>query len=313
MYQNFIGIDIAKDDFVVALFNHKEILSFTNNPDGFSCFQQRFKSILSHSLVVLETTGAHELALIRYLQQHQYPVHRANTRKVKHFIRSLGKLGKSDAIDAAGLARYGAERHHLLPLFQENPRKKLLKLVMRRTELKQMLVQEKNRRQAPDMDILQESFNTVIKALEQQLNLLESQIKAICADDPELTLKINTLKTIAGVGEITAFSLVAVLPELGTLNRKQVAALAGVAPHPNESGNSSGRRYTRGGRSEVKPILFMAAMTAARSNSELGQFYQKLVNAGKKKIVGIVALMRKIVVIADARVRDAMQHTYSST
>lgn len=205
-----------------------------------------------------------------------------------------------------GLAHYGVERHPSLELFKEHPRQKLLKLVLRRTELKQMLVQEKNRLKAPDLGDLKNSFKVIIEALEKQLLFIGEQIKEICSADIELKKQMSVLKTISGIADISAFALLALLPELGTVNRKQIASLAGVAPHHNESGNKVGYRFTRGGRSEVKPVLFMAAMAAARSHSELGEFYRKLIAAGKKKMVALVALMRKIVVIANARVRDSL-------
>ena len=145
MYQNFIGIDISKRTFAVGYHGEHIVKNYTNLPQGFKDFLKDFKHLLKNGLVILETTGGYEMELIRFLQKHQCSVHRANTRKVKHFIRSFGKLGKSDAIDAIGLAHYGFERHKSLDEYVEHPGKKLLKLVNRRSELKQMVVQEKNR------------------------------------------------------------------------------------------------------------------------------------------------------------------------
>lgn len=307
MYQNFIGIDISKNDFVIAIYNNKKSNTYSNDSAGFTKFFSAYETILRNGLIVLETTGGYELGLIHFLQAQQCAVHRANTRKVKHFIRSFGKLAKTDSIDAFGLAQYGYERHSLLELFQVNSQQKLLKLVQRRLELKQMLVQEKNRRQAPDQRELKKSFDMIIKALELEIETIEKQIDLIFKADPFLEEKKKVLKEIKGIGDIIATELIALLPELGIINRKKIASLSGLAPHPNESGKKIGYRSTKGGRSEIKPILFMAAMTAARSKSRLGEFYEKLIQNGKKKMVALTALMRKILVIANAKLRDFLQ------
>lgn len=307
MYQNFIGIDIGKDTFVVASSNGKEIHTFINDQAGFVSFKKSYKTKLSEVLIILETTGGYELDLVHYLQKKKLAVHRANTRKVKHFIRSFGILGKSDSIDAKALAHYGAERHVSLELFTENPGKMLQKLVERREDLKKMLVQEKNRLQAPDQKTLGKSFKTIITALDLELKNIETEIEKYCEDHPQFNDRRKILETVSGIGKIVSAQLIALLPEIGTLDRKKIASLAGLAPHPSESGKKIGYRSTRGGRENVKKVLFMAALTASRSNSLLGEFYKRLVNQGKKKMVAMVALMRKILVVANARLREYEQ------
>lgn len=310
MYQNFIGVDISKDNFAAALFGKKETQVFSNDNIGFNSFKKTYKDYLSNSLVVLETTGGYEMELVRYLQSKQIATHRANTRKVKHFIRSFGVLGKSDAIDARALAHYGADRHASLDIFKENPDKMLQKLVQRRLDLKQMLVQEKNRLKAPDQKILKKSFEIIINALEKQLDVINKEIEEYCSLHGHFNEQRKILETVDGIGKTISFQLLAMLPEIGTLNRKKIASLAGLAPHPYESGKKVGYRVTRGGREKVKEILFMAALTAARSKGALGKFYNKLLSSGKKKMVAIVALMRKILVIANARLKE-YNTTYS--
>jgi len=306
MYQHFIGIDISKGDFWVALYKKDEVKRFINDKKGFRAFYKAFKEKLKEGLVILETTGGYELALVNYLQEQQVLVHRANTRKVKYFIRSFGKLGKTDAIDAKALAQYGFERRETLEIYKENLQKRLLKLVQRRNDLKHMLVQEKNRRQAPGQEEFKESFNVIITVFEQQIELLEQEMKKIIETDSTLTKQCDELQSLNGIGKITAMQLLAVLPELGRLTGKKIASLAGLAPHPNESGKKIGHRYTKGGRAEVKRILFMAAMAAAKSECRLGVFYQRLIKNGKKKMIALTALMRKILVIANAKIRDLL-------
>lgn len=162
MYHFFIGIDISKDDFVVALHTDKKAVTYSNQEGGFHVFCKDHHKYFSHGLIVLETTGGYEKALLRYLQKLGCFVHRADTRKVKYFIRSLGTVAKTDSIDAFCLALYASERHSKLSLYQENPQEKLLKLVQRRQDLKKMLVQEKNRFQAPEQKEFKKSFEAII-------------------------------------------------------------------------------------------------------------------------------------------------------
>ena len=307
MYQNFIGIDISKDTFVAASHLSKVTNSYSNNKEGFEAFIKEYKPFLLNALIVLETTGGYELKQIEYLQEKQFAVHRANTRKVKHFIKSLGRLGKSDGIDAFGLSQYGYERSERLELFVPNPRKKLEKLVERREDLKKMLVQEKNRLQSPDQTYLNKSFKKIIHVIESELKVIDREIENFFQANNDLQKKREVIETVSGIGKVISAQLVALLPELGKIDRKKIASLAGVAPHPYESGKKIGYRCTRGGRNNVKNILFMAALTACRSNSKLGDFYKKLISAGKKKMVALVALMRKILVIANARVKEYEQ------
>lgn len=306
MYHNFIGVDIGKFELYVAIYGDSRVIKYANDKTGFNQMIRDFKSQLKESLVVLETTGGYEASLIDYLLSKNISVHRADTRKVKSFIRSTGRLGKSDKIDASGLARYAKERHHELNLYQkiDDNKKTLLQATNRRRELKQMLVQEKNRLKSPDNMNMKNSHQTLIEFINLEISKIEKLQKELVNMDKELKAKVELLtKEIDGVGEVTATNLLSVLPELGSLNRRQVASLSGVAPHPYESGKKIGYRTTRGGREIIKNILFMAAMSASRSKGRLGEFYRKLIARGKKPMVAITALMRKIVVIANAKIK----------
>jgi transposase len=312
MYQNFIGIDISKKSFSTALYGDRNVFSFENNPAGFEDFKKTYESHLSNALVVLETTGGYEAESLAYLQTEHIAVHRANARKVKYFIRSLGVSGKSDNIDAMGLARYAAERHATLEVFVENPYKSLSKWVERRDDLSQMLVQEKNRLKAPDQTGLAKSFEKIIAILEAEIIVIDKEIECLFEKHKDLQSKRQVLETIPGIGKIVSAKLLALLPELGKLDRKAIASLAGVAPHPYESGQKVGYRPTRGGRPGVKRTLFIAAFSACKSKSNLGDFYRNLVDkSGKKKMVALVAVMRKIVVIANARIKQFDQNELS--
>lgn len=309
LYSSFLGIDIGKHEFTTHLKNDNKTKSYQNNKQGFKSFVNEHSVSLVKGLVVLEPTGGYESSLLSYLLAKDIAVHRADTRKVKNFIRSFGQQAKTDAIDAKGLAQYGFERQNILPLF-EKPKENeqtLKLLVERRADLKQMLVQEKNRYQAPLNTVLRSGIKRVITCLEKQMSDIENQINKIIEEDSVLARKKNILMTVPGIGDLTAALLLAFIPELGQLNRKQVASLCGVAPFAKESGSKSCYRKTHPGRRNLRPVLYMSAMAARRKQgSELAAFFERLIKNGKKPLVALVAIMRKIVVIANAKIRDKM-------
>jgi len=308
IYHNFIGIDIGKFTFVVASHGNKNTQEYSNDSEGISAFISDYATV--DSLYILETTGGHERHLLHTLCLKNLPTHRANTRKVKNFIRSLGNDVKTDALDAKALARYGFERSDRLELFDAPSQKaiELFQLTQRRHDLRLMLVAEKNRAKSPQIEFIKDSFDTMIKVISQEIQEITLSISTMIANDPTYAEKKKVLKTIPGIGELIANDLISLFPELGSLNRRQVASLAGVAPRANESGKFVGYRSTGHGRALVKPMLFLAAMAARNSNSQLKEFYENLIARGKKKMVALVALMRKIIVIANAKLRDLAAH-----
>ena len=238
-------------------------------------------------------------------------VHRSNTRKVKNFIRSFGSVAKTDNLDAKALALYGFERYERLELFKPQSKKSLdlYELVGRRNDLKQMLIAEKNRSQSPRAKLITSSCIKMIEVLTEEIKSITCEIDRLIAEDQVMQAKKDMLQTIPGIGKIVANELIALLPELGELTRKQIASLVGVAPMSNDSGKYQGYRRTGNGRNFVKPMLFTAAMAARNSKSEMNVFYESLINKGKKKMVALVALMRKIIVIANAKLRDLIKTT----
>ena len=307
IYHNFIGIDIGKSTFVVGSHGSKETKEYSNDSAGIGEFIGDYAK--PGSLYILETTGGHEINLLYTLCAQNFALHRANTRKVKNFIRSLGGDAKTDALDAKALARYGFERHDRLELFDAPSQKaiELFQLTQRRHDLCQMLVAEKNRVKSPQMKFTKNSCIAMIEAISQEIKEITLSINNVIKNDSTFAEKKKILQTVPGIGEIIANDLVSILPELGSLNRRQIASLTGVAPRSNESGKFVGYRSTGHGRTLIKPMLFLAAMAARNSKSELKVFYEKLISKGKKKMVALVALMRKIIVIANAKLRDLMQ------
>ncbi len=304
-YNNFIGIDIGKFNFVVATHKKKQIKEYENNDLGISKFMKDF-NLDKNSLCILEATGGYEMQLLLTLCKYNIAVHRANTRNVKNFIKSFGNKSKTDALDAKALSLYGFERCSRLDLFSPKTEQShtLYALVQRRNDLKQMIVAETNRLKSPSINLVKESCQSVIDALLKQKAHIIDQIETLIKKDNTLNSKKRILKSIPGIEDVVANELMALLPELGYVNRKQIASIVGLAPKANDSGKHKGYRSTGYGRSLVKPLLFLSAMAARNSNSSLKVFYDNLILNGKKKMVAFIALSRKIIVIANAKLRD---------
>lgn len=295
-----LGFDISKDTIAVSdgcnatviANQRKDIRRFLRDSDA--------------DLAVCEPTGGYENILLDECLRRGLPIHRADTRKAKAFIRSRGQLGKSDAIDARELAAYGLERWASLALWRapEPCEARLKALVRRRNDLVAIKVAEQNRAKAPNGKQLAASYKAVLDVIKRQIKAVDQAIGAL-ARTSALKRKIAVATAIKGIAETTAAALIATLPELGQMDRKQAAALAGLAPHPNESGKRIGYRRMRGGRTAVRTILFMPAMQAARGHGEFASFYNRLIDAGKKPMLALAAVMRKIIVTLNARLRDA--------
>jgi len=311
-YIHFIGIDVSKEWFDVALHGAKPAKPerFPNSGEGFAGFARRLKAELPDALVVMEATGGYETALLGFLLARRVAVHRADPRAASYFIRSLGKRAKTDQLDALALAAYAHERQQSLRLARipDPAQAKLGQMLMRRADLVAMRMAEQTRLLHPNYAGMKASLGAILKPLNAQLLKLERQITALIEQSPVLSAKLAVMTSVKGVGPQTAFTLLACMPELGTITRRQTASLAGVAPHPKDSGKTSGYRRTIGGRSSVKRVLFMAAMAARRFNAALREFYERLIQNGKKPIVAITAIMRKLIVILNAKLRD---HAYA--
>lgn len=307
-YTNFIGIDVGKFNFVVSVHGKNKVEEYANTPCGIKSFLKDYRPLLPISLCVLETTGGYEMRLLLNLCDKGYAVHRANTRKVKHFIYSLGNKAKTDSLDAKALAYYGYERGDRLPLFKPHSKQDLAlyELTQRRCDLIKISVAEKNRAQAPCLNekLVKEGCTMLIEVLEKQIESIDNKVNELIEQDAAFKAKRDVLITIPGIGQLTANMLLILMPELGTITRREIASLAGLAPRANDSGKMMGYRRTGGGRNTIRPILFLAAMAARRSNSRLKTFYEDLIANGKKKMVALVALMRKIIVVANAKLRD---------
>lgn len=304
----FIGCDVGKTSIVVFDSRDASTRTLANRPEPLAAFAA---SLDTTCLVVCEATGGYEDALLAALLNAACPAHRADARKVKAFIRSFGTLGKSDALDARALARYAQERHARLARWQgsDPERERLQTLVLTRADLVTQRTACINRLAAPGAEPVRPYLEALRACLITQIQALDAAIADLVHKADAIVRAEKVLRAIPGIGAVTAAALLALMPELGHIDRRQVAALAGVAPHPNQSGAADAYRRTRGGRPEVKRTLFLAALTASRYNPGLKDAYQRLRDAGKKPIVAITALMRRLIVIANARLRDLYNNT----
>lgn len=301
----FVGIDISKSTFDVCVLPDEQRASFTNTEEGidaFLTFLMRFNSI---ERLILEPTGGYERAVEAALLAVGRPVAKVNAKQVRQFARACGQLSKTDKIDAFILADYG-QRLETRLLTPSSAAQTLLKeLVQRYRQLSHMIVQEKNRRE--------KQTGRTIAWIEESLRFLTNQRQAVIDDmelcirsDPALAQRANVLMSLKGIGLRTACFLLADLPELGSLSKGQVAKLVGVAPLNKDSGLMRGKRMISGGRRQIRDALYVAALPAIRFDPVMKAFYKRLKTNGKPSKVALVAVMRKMIIILNARLKETM-------
>lgn len=299
-----IGCDVGKAAVTVFDTLTGQTAAIANHPEALTAFAE---SLPRDSLVVCEATGGYEAALLVATAAAGVPAHRADARKVKAFIRSLGRIAKTDAIDARALARYGQERHAELARWR--PAGGVLDELRTLTRLRSQLVKQRaalaNQLKAPGGEVAKNRLQAMRDAATHQITGIEADITTLIDRDPAIAEVVAIIAAIPGCGPVTAVTVAALMPELGMMTGRQAASLAGLAPHPHQSGQRDGYRRVRGGRPEVKRALFMAALAARNHNRTLKTVYQRLIANGKKPIVAITALMRKLITIINARIRDA--------
>ena len=298
----FIGIDVSK--YKLDIFNSKtgEFIEIDNTKAAIRKYIRALE--LSEDLyIIIDLTGGYEALCVNEFYVKGYNIIRAEGRKVKAFARALGISAKTDKIDANILAQYGEKCFNTLRLYQPY-NNQIKKLVMRLSDIKQLLQQEKNRLKAPDnMQIVTRSIKQLINIYEKEIAKLENEIEIIIENDEELRKKYKLLLEQKGIGKKVAYILLGLLPELGYLNRREIAALAGVAPFTRDSGTINGYRRTGTGRIDVKKALFIAALVAIKYDEKMNLFYTNLTSRGKKKMVAVTATMRKIIITLNAKIK----------
>jgi len=299
----FVGLDVAKDHLDGHVRPSGEDFVVTHDEAGLTQLVARLRAI-GPTLVVLEATGGYGATVAATLASASLPVAVVNPRQIRDFARATGMLAKTDTLDARVIARFGeAVRPAVRPLPTEHA-ERLGELVARRRQLVEMLGAETNRRHQTRDRGLRRRIDAHITWLERALRDLETDLHDTIRSSPAWRETENLLTSVPGVGPITASTLIAELPELGRLDRRQIAALVGVAPFNQDSGTLRGRRMIRGGRSPVRRVLYMATLVATRHNPALAAFYQRLRASGHPTKVALIAALRKLLTILNAILRD---------
>jgi transposase len=298
-----VGIDVSKARLDVALAPDAKPFSVGNERDGFEQLCAKLPAP-GTCLITLEGSGGYERPVIAELLERGHHVALANPRQVRDFAKGHGILAKTDKIDATVLAQFGLlVKQHCL----EKPsgsQVELQQLVERRRQLISLRTAERNRRQQTTSKRLLKSIDAVLKTLDAQIAALEVDMAALVEEHSEWKAKADILTSTPGIGETTAFTLLADLPELGQLNREQIAALVGLAPFADDSGQKTGFRSIRGGRGDVRNALYMAALSAVRVNPSVKPFYERLRAAGKQTKKALTACMRKLLVILNTMLKN---------
>jgi len=301
--QQYVGIDIAKERLDIAERPQVSRWQAVRDEAGIGQLVQRLQAV-PPALIVLEATGGLEGSVVSALLAAQLPVVVVNPRQVRDFAKATGRLAKTDRLDADLLAHFGEALKPVPRPLPDAQQRQLDGLMVRRRQLVDMLVAERNRLTiAPPAT--QASLRRHIDWLQAELDDVEGEVQRLIRQTPAWRERDDLLQSVPGLGQVTAASLLAALPELGTLSHKQIAALVGVAPFNSDSGKHKGKRICWGGRADVRSVLYMATLSATRFNPLIRTFYLRLVAAGKPKKVALTACMRKLLTFLNAILRDA--------
>ena len=298
----FVGIDVSKKSLDLAVRPTGQQWHLNNTAIAISDLVGQLQA-LHPTRIVIEATGGHETAAAVALLAAGLPVAVVNPRQVRDFARSLGKLAKTDQIDAAILAHFGDAIRPDVRELPDEQTQQLQAILVRRRQLIEMLVAEKNRLPLAPTSV-QPRIEAHMTWIEDELDELDGDLKNRLQASPAWHAKDDLLRSVKGIGVVTATTFLAELPELGTLNRKQIAALVGVAPFNCDSGKMHGKRAIWGGRACVRNALYMATLSASRHNPIIRAYYQHLLAAGKLKKVALIACMRKLLTIVNAMLRS---------
>lgn len=298
-----VGIDVSRARLDVATTSRAKVLGFANTPQGHQQLLAHLQP-LAPRLIALEATGAYHRALVTTLQAAGFTVAVINPRQVRDFARSGGQLAKTDALDARQIALFAEKMDpRPTPPTPEN-QQKLAELTTRRRQVQQVRLQEQNRRDSTFDPDVRRFIDEALELYDRQLRQLDRQIADLIQADESLQTQAALLASTPGIGPTTTATLLAELPELGHLNRQQIARLVGVAPTNRDSGTLRGRRTTGGGRATLRKALDMPTLVAIRHNPPLKAFYQRLLNHGKKKMVALIATMRKLLTLLNALLKQ---------
>jgi transposase len=301
--ETFVGIDIAKDQLDVYVLPEAVHFTCQHDASGIASLVFRLQGE-DPTMIIMEATGGYEITLAAELEAGGLPVAIVNPRQVRDFARGIGKLAKTDKIDALVLARFGETNRPEPQALPTDEQKQIKELVTRRRQLVGLRASEKNRRHSARSIRVQQSIHTVITTLDREIEEIDRDINDLIRNSPLWLEQEQLLKTFKGVGPVVSRIVVAKLPELGKLDRQKIACLVGLAPLNKDSGKMRGKRMISGGRKDVRDALYMAALSAIKHNKVIKPFYERLIQAGKVYNVAMTACMRKILVILNAMARE---------
>ena len=301
--KSYLGIDVSKQLLEVAVHQSDFHYRCPNQASAFDALVAELIA-LRPARIVLEASGGLEKPLLAHLQALGLPVVVLNPRQVRAFAKAIGQLAKTDRLDAGVLAHFAAAIKPPLRPFKSKDEQELQALMGRRGQLVDMLVAEKNRRKTVTSEVVRKAIKEHIDWLEETLAELDEQLQDRLMNSTDWQKKDALLQSVPGIGPVVSFSLLADLPELGTLNRQRISKLVGVAPLNDDSGQHRGVRHIFGGRARVRCMLYMATLTAMRFNPVIKQFYQRLAAKGKPFKVALTACMRKLLSIVNLMVRN---------
>lgn len=307
----YVGIDVAKSSVDIAVHATEQRWSFPNDDYGIRKTVSLLRK-LAPALVVMEASGGIELPLTAALALAGLPLAVVNPRQVRDFAKATGKLAKTDTLDAKVMAHFAATIRPMPRPLPDAQAEEFSAMLSRRRQVIEMLTAEKNRLGTASKAVRQ-GIEAHIKWLEQELSNIDDELRQSIQRSPVWREKDNLLRSVPGVGPVLSTTLLAELPEMGTLNRRQIAALVGVAPLNRDSGTMRGKRTVWGGRAPVRATLYMATLVATRCNPVIRRFYQHLCTAGKAKKVAITACMRKLLVILNAMLKHGTPWSYVNT
>ena len=303
MERTFVGLDVAKDTLDVHVRPTDEAFQSANDEAGIRGLVDRMQG-LAPTLIVLEATGGYEVAVAAALASAGLPVAVVNPRQIRDFARATGQLAKTDRLDAAANARFAEGVQPEVRALPSVEAQALGELMARRRQLVDMLGAERNRHGQVRDRRLQRRIGAHVEWLRKAIAEVERDLNDTIRSSPVWREKDELLTSVPGIGDVTAHTLIADVPELGGLTRRRIAALIGVAPLSRDSGTLRGRRMIAGGRPAVRRVLYMAALVAVRYNPVIAAFYTRLTAAGRPKKVALVAAMRKLLTILNAILRD---------
>jgi len=307
--QIYIGIDVGKQFLDVFASPSNQHRQFENNPKGHNKILKWFAAFQDPiALICLEASGGYEKKILNRLADSPFPVARVNPKWVHHYAKSMGYLTKTDKIDAYLIAHYAEKMSPAIYQKLEKTKALLRELYTRKMQLTQIRAAEKNRLEKySDTQAVRASINRFIRQIDKEILNMDTLIEKWFEKNPDTKQLLDLIVTVKGIGKTSAVALLALLPEIGKLNRQEIAALAGVAPMNHDSGKMHGKRFTQGGRITVRTALYMAALVASRFNDKIRVFYERLLAAGKLKKVALTACMRKLLIYVNTLVRTYYQ------